>query len=341
MSLDLASLIPSFRRFQLIYVALRLNLPPLLASGPKTLEELAAATAVPALRLLRLIRGLLWAEILIPTPEGFQLTDEARQLIDTSSDSLAEGFLFHGSFFYSSWGHLYDFFRSGDNPCEKAHGGGVFERITASPDLAALFNQAMTSHTGRYADAFLALPEFTTAQTIVDVGGGEGQLLVDILTAYPKLRGIVFDLPTTRESAERLLAQSLLSDRCKFISGNMFLAVPPGGDVYILKSILHDWDAEKCVQLLQNIEKVMLPDARLLLIERIMPYDLEQSISMTTADLNMLCLNGGAERTADEFASLLALAGFKLIGVVRLENVFGFHALSCMPKKTAGPQATD
>lgn len=339
MNLDLASLIQSFRRFQLIYVALRLDLPRLLAAGPRKLDELALATAVPSGRLVRLIRGLLWAEILTATAEGFQLTEAARQLIDGSSDSLAEGFLFHGSFFYSSWGHLYDYFRSGDNPCEKAHGSDFFARIAASADLAALFNQAMTSHTSKYAEAFVALPEFAACQTVVDVGGGEGRLILDVLTAHPKLRGIVFDLPTTQEAAERLIGENHLGSRCRFVPGNMFSTIPPDGDVYILKSILHDWDNGKSVQILGNVANVMQPGARLILIERMMPDELEQSISMTTADLNMLCLNGGGERIEAEFASLLDSAGFTLTGVVQLENVFGFYALSCRLKTVAGPAA--
>ena len=135
--------------------------------------------------------------------------------------------------------------------------------------------------------------------------------------------------------AERLIGENQLSSRCRFVSGNMLSTVPPDGDVYILKSILHDWDNGKCVQILGNVEKVMQPEARLILIERMMPAELEQSIGMTTADLNMLCLNGGGERTEAEFAALLDSAGFELTGVVRLENVFGFCALSCMLKRPA------
>ena len=165
----------------------------------------------------------------------------------------------------------------------------------------------------------------------MDVGGGEGRLAVDILEAHPAMRGVVFDLPIVRADAEEMIQGRLMAARCDFVAGDMFVEVPGGGDVYLLKWILHDWNDPKALQILNNVRASMNPDARLVVMERVMPEAVGQGIGLAQADLNMLCLNGGAERTEREIVALLKQARFVLQNSVKLESYYGFHAFTCLP----------
>lgn len=331
MPLDLGPLVPSFRRFQLVFIALRLGLPDLLAEGPRPLEELVGYTGVPRDRLVRVMRGLIWAGVVTHGSEGFRLTELAKPLSDRSSCNIADDVLFHGHFFYQAWGRLHDFATTGQEPFDCAHGRPVFELIGESPELAALFHGPMAIRTAEYSPAIAGLSSLPTDGTIVDVGGGEGQLAIDVLRARPNLNGVVFDLPVCREAAERLIAHHGLTGRCQFVGGDMFNRVPTGGATYLLKWILHDWNDAKAEQILRSIRASAGPASRLLVIERIMPEELTASAPFAQADLNMLCLNGGAERTERQYRELLAAAGFVLEDVVPIEEEYGFHGLVAVP----------
>lgn len=327
----LDSLISGIKDFQLIYVSLRLGIPSLLSAGPRGLDDLVRATHVPEERLVRLLRGLIWAEVLTPTPAGFALTEEAEKLIDDSPGSIAGDILFQGHFFYASWGHLHEFAASGASPFETAHGERVFDKINRSPELARLFNRSMSFCTAGFSATIAELPVFTDCGTVVDVAGGEGRLALDLLAAYPAMRGVVFDLPVGREDAERLIRAEGMDARCEFVAGDMFAEVPSGGDVYLLKWILHDWDDRESVRILRQIRKSVGPTARLVVIERVMPEAVEEGVDLAEADLNMLCLNGGAERSEKTMTRLLQQAGFALESLVKLEEHYGFHAYTAAP----------
>jgi len=326
------SLISGIRDFQLVYVSLRLGIPGLLSSGPKTSGDLARATGVPEERLVRLLRGLLWAEIIRQTGDGFGLTEEGEELVDVSPGSLASDLLFQGHFFYASWGHLHDFVVSGCNPFEEAHGEKVFDQIAASPDLARLFNRSMSIRTGDFSVQIARLPVFAACRKVVDVAGGEGRLAMDILKRHPGMRGVVFDLPVAKEDAERLIEKESLASRCEFVAGDLFVEVPKGGDVYVLKWILHDWDDEHCVRILRSLRPAMGAEARLIVIERVMPEAIEEGVDLAEADLNMLCLNGGSERTAGAMTALLARGGFAVESIVALKDYENFHAFTATGK---------
>lgn len=324
----LHSLIAGIRDFQLVYVSLRLGIPTLLADGPKPLVFLADATGVPEERLVRLLRGLLWAEIIRKTEAGFGLTDEGETLVDASPGSLAGDLLFQGHFFYASWGHLHEFVVSGRNPYEEAHGQKVFDQIGASPELARLFNRSMSVRTVDFSNQIAELPVFAGCRTVVDVAGGEGRLAVDILHRHSRMRGIVFDLPVAREDAERLIEGEALASRCTFVAGDLFGEVPSGGDVYVLKWILHDWDDPHCLRILRNVRAAMGMGGRLVVVERVMPEAIKEGVVLAEADLNMLCLNGGAERTESAMTALLAQSGFAVEGIEALEDDETFHAFT-------------
>lgn len=157
---------------------------------------------------------------------------------------------------------------------------------------------------------------FSTLDTVVDVGGSEGQLLVAILERYSHLRGILFDRPAAVSTAPALLASAGVSDRCSIVTGSFFECVPSGGDAYILRHILHDWSDEQCLAILHVCREALAPKARLLIVERTMLEDAQIPMNVLHADLEMLVMCGGKERTQAQYARLLADAGFRLTNAV-------------------------
>ena len=178
----------------------------------------------------------------------------------------------------------------------------------------SLFAEAMTSMSGTECAAVVAAYDFSTATTIVDVGGGQGQLLAAILRSSPSTRGVLFDLPVTVASAPALLDAADVTKRCAITSGDFFDAVPGGGDLYVLKSIIHDWDDDRAVSILSNCRRAMDPAGTVLLIERVIPAANEPSVSKWM-DLTMLVVAGGRERTEQEYRTLLERAGFAVSSI--------------------------
>ena len=161
--------------------------------------------------------------------------------------------------------------------------------------------------------------DFSDANVIVDVAGGYGALLVAILMAYSDLRAIVFDRPTCREGSERLIAQSRLAERCRFVGGDFFQSLPEGGDVYLLKNVIHNWDEERAMTILRTCRSAMSTESRLLLIEPVVPEQASASLADSVAvafDLHMLLLTGGCESTEQQHQSLLRAAGFDVMRIL-------------------------
>lgn len=293
-----------------------------------SLPEIAAATEVPAHRLLRLLRGLIWAGIVAEDGAGgFYLVPAYVDLADDSPTSIATDILFHGAFFYAEWGRLEDYLKDDAIPYERVHGRPLFDHLAADPALARLFNRPMAARTLEYVDRIASLPLFDTARHLVDVGGGEGQLLLGILRARPASTGVTFDLEVQRPVATEAIRASALEARCQFAAGDMFSAVPTDGDVYLLKWVLHDWDDAHAGSLLRVLHRDAPAAAQLIIIERLMPDSLTAGAALASADLNMLVLNGGAERTLVAYRTLLQNAGWSLSHVEPVENRYGFHAL--------------
>jgi hypothetical protein len=157
--------------------------------------------------------------------------------------------------------------------------------------------------------------DFSSCTSVVDVGGGSGRLLAEILKKHPSLRGAVFDLPRAVEGARALLGREGLSGRSECVGGDFFEAVPAGADLYLLKCILHDWDDAAAVSILQNCRRAMTNDARLLLCEAVIPEG-NDACPGKLMDVNMLAIHGGLERTRAELAALLDEAGFALTDVI-------------------------
>jgi hypothetical protein len=188
-----------------------------------------------------------------------------------------------------------------------------------SPEEEKNFDAAMATFAPATAAALAAAYDFSQLGTVMDVGGGNGAILVGLLAANPSLRGIVFDRAGAAERAREKLAAAGLSARCQVAAGDFFQAVPEGADAYLLKHVIHDWNDEQAGAILANVRAAMAPGAKLLLAEGVYPPRIDGSLECRGAaanDVNMLVVAGGRQRSEQEFRALYAGAGFELTRIV-------------------------
>jgi hypothetical protein len=332
----LMPLINGFMASRVVHVAAELGIADLLAQGAKSSEVLARETGTSAPSLHRLLRALASLGVIDElSPGHFALNALGAQLRNGVPDSVRNLALTFGSErAWRPWGELRHSILTGAPAFRQVFGMDPFDYLTAHPQQAAVFNEAMAEITRQVAKAVVAGHDFAPFSTIVDVGGGNGTLIAGILNTAPKLRGIVFDSPSGSAEASRQLEARGLAERCEVIAGDFFRSVPRGADAYILKSIIHDWDDERSVTILKNCREAISADGSLLLIERVMPAQIDASAGhqlWTMMDMHMLVMLGGRERTEDEFQALFAAANFKLKRTLLLPGATGFSLIEGIP----------
>ena len=306
---------------QALYVAARLDLAGLLAGGAKSSEELAAATGTHQPTLYRLLRALAGLGLFVEDEGGrFSLAPLGACLQDGPNSVRAMVLHLGESASWRAWGELLHSVKTGETAFKHVHGMEVFPFYAQHAESNEVFNEAMTNYSEAVSAAVAAAYDFSGAGTIVDIGGGHGSLLTSILKVSPNSRGILFDLPeAVAEAVERIEGEGL-KERCVPVGGDFFESVPEGGDLYILKSIIHDWDDSRSLSILRNIHRAMQPDGKLLLVETVIPQGNEPSPAKL-GDLHMLVMTGGCERTEAEFAALFEASGFKLTGIIPTESM--------------------
>ena len=262
------------------------------------------------------MRGLVVLAICTETADGkFALTEMGSHLAANSERPLKGWALLEGGMLRARWGDLIESIRTGKTADEIAGLGQERFEVMAKTKDAGLFNEAMASMTRSAIPDILSAYDFTGIPILMDVGGGVGELIGAVLKKCPTMRGIVFDLPHCAEGARKHLSDAGVSDRCGFIAGSFFDPLPPGAEAIMMKSIIHDWNDERCVRLLHNCRRVLQRGARLIVIDRVMPEKPEPdacNLSVVMSDLNMLSGIGGCERTEGEFRDLLAKGGFRM-----------------------------
>jgi hypothetical protein len=214
----------------------------------------------------------------------------------------------------AAWGDLLHSVRTGENAFRHVYGVDIWTYRQHDPELSARFDRAMTALSRPETAAVLAAYDFGRFRRVVDVAGGNGVFLAAILAKHPALHGVLFDQPSVVTGAATLLERAGVADRCERVGGSFFEAVPPGGDAYLLKSILHDWEDDDCQRILRTIRAAMEPGTPLLIVERDLGNPNERP-EAKFIDLTMLVAPGGRERTADEYAALVEAAGFQFGGV--------------------------
>ena len=317
---QLSRMITSYWVPQSIHAAAELGIADALAGGPKRSEEIARAVDANPDAVHRLLRALVALELCAVGDDGaFALTPLGACLRSDTSDSVRAWALLLGSEqHWRSWGRLVDCIRTGRSVPE-LEGRDTWVEPSNDPGASTNFNQSMVQLTRHIAGAVAVSYDFSAFRTIVDVGGGFGALLPPILKANPELRGIVFDLPRCRDGARALAEKTGVAGRCEFVGGDFFTDSLPTADAYIIKSVIHDWDDERSVAILRTIRAAMGPEARLLVVEPILPERPESSpfdAMLAHTDLNMLVVTGGRERTEADFRTLIERAGLRTTRVL-------------------------
>jgi len=301
---------------QMLYVAAKLELADRLSDRPRLVSELALETGVHEPSLFRLLRGLASLGVFAESDAGrFQMTDMAEYLRKDHPHSVQASVLMMGGTQYQAWGELLHSVQTGKTGFEKLHGEPLFDFLGKHPEEAANFDRAMVSIHGRETASIIAAYDLSTANHIIDLGGGNGSQLCEILAANPRANGIVFDLPHVVERAKISIESAGLSDRCRTAGGSFFEAVPAGGDLYLLRHIIHDWDDDQSHTILRAVRKVIPATGKLLIIETVIPPGNDPSFAKLL-DITMLTIPGGKERTETEYRDLLATTSFRLNRIV-------------------------
>jgi SAM-dependent methyltransferase len=304
-------------RSRAVYAAAALGLADLLIEGPRSGDELASELGMHAPSLYRLLRALaacgllreIGPRIFVTTSLGGALQSNAPGAARSTILTLA------GDWQWRAWGHFMDSLRTGEPALKTAFGQSLFDFLAAHPEHGARFDEAMVGMYGALGRALLEAYDFSPFASVVDVGGGSGQLLEALLRANDKQRGVLIEQPATAALARARFQMSGLANRCQVIEGDFFTSVAPGHDAYILAHVLHDWDDAQCVSILQNCRRAVPPGGRLLIVESVLPAD-DGPHHGKMLDLLMLTVTGGRERTLDEFDNLLVEGGFRLARAV-------------------------
>jgi hypothetical protein len=314
-------LISGFWISRAVFVIAKLGIPDLLAGGAKTAEELAQLTEVHAPSLFRILRALVSVGVLTGDADNrFALTSLSETLVTNAPGSLRWFAVSElGQEHYPAWGNLMHSVKTGEIAFDDFFGMDIWAYFQRNPEDAAVFNDSMSGMTAAVNESLTTLYDFSKFKTVVDVGGGHGALITRILKSNPDAKGVLYDAPQVVSGAEDRLNAAGLSDRCEAIGGDFFKSVPAGGDVYVMKWIIHDWDDDKAIRILKNCRTQMNPESRLIIVDCVVPESTEPHFAKFI-DLNMLVMTGGKERTQNEFAKLFEAAGFKLLRVIPTEN---------------------
>ena len=300
-----------------------LGLADRLADGPRTADELAAATGAHAPTLARFLRTLAALGLCTHEEEGrVRLTPLGGLLREDVPGSMCSFALaLTAPSVMRAWDELPEAVRTGDAAFPFVHGLGFWDYLSAHPEEGLQFDEAMSGAVVTRAQALLAARDLSGIGTLVDVGGGQGRLLAAALEATPGLRAVLFDRPEVLAGAEATLAAAGLRDRCELVGGDFFEAAPAGGDAYVLAQIIHDWPDAEAVAILRTCHRAMAPGARLWLIEQVVePGDAFDAVKLL--DMLMLVLFGAQERTAEEYGALLEAAGFRDMTVMSTPTIW-------------------
>ena len=314
-------LISGFHVARSLHIAARLQLADLVRGGTSACKDLAALTGTDASSLHRLVRVLASAGVFeIDEHERVSLNPLAETLLSDAPGSLRGWVISQiGDDPYKAWGELMYSVRTGGVAFEHAFGCDLWTYRAGHPNSAKDFDDGMASLVGVHGENVLASYSFAAVRKIVDVGGGDGKLITALLAANQTAHGVLFEQPRVIDRARRRIADAGLAMRCEVLAGDMFSSIPPGGDTYLLSRVIHNWSDERAIAILQNCRRAMAPAAKVLLVERIVPSRVEDSVAtraVAVSDLHMMVMSGGRERTEAQYRGLFAAAGLDLAQVV-------------------------
>ncbi|UCC84286.1 MAG: methyltransferase domain-containing protein [Gemmatimonadota bacterium] len=303
---------------QCLYVAAKLGIADLLKDGPRSSDELAAATQVHARSLYRILRALSGFGI-FEEDEGrrFSLNSMAEPLRSDVPLSARGWTIMRGEdFTWQPWGQILHGVKTGESAFFHVYGKDGWEYLAEHPEAAAIFDDAMRSISAQKFKAVAEAYDFSGVDSIVDVGGGNGGLMAAILTSNPHMTGVVADLPHVAEGARKNVDAAGLSNRCSCVAIDMFEGVPEGADAYIMANLIQNCDDDHAVRTLTNCRRAMKQGGRVLVVECLIPGPNEPHLSKL-ADIEIFVMtDGGMERTKQEYQALYEAAELRLTKVI-------------------------
>jgi O-methyltransferase domain len=324
---QLQELIGSMRVTQLIYVAATLGIADQLKDGPKSIAELASTAAVDTNSLYRVLRALASQGIFAETGDcHFELTPQAELLrADVPGSLRAYSMMLGGESFWKPWGALLECVKTGETAFTRVFGMGRWEYLSVHPDAAETFNRMSASNTDGRATPIVEAYDFSAATTVIDLGGGRGVLMAAILKQHPDVTGVLTDLPSVADDAKAFIETQGLGERCAVFSSDLLASVPQGGDIYVMKSVLHGLNDDQAVAVLKNCRAAMTASAKLLVIEAVLPPHGSPSPIINMLDVHRMVMTGSRERSQEELRAFLETAGFHLHRVIKTgtqDNIF-------------------
>jgi hypothetical protein len=320
----LAELIIGSKIAAALHVVVDKRIADVLSSGPQTAEALANELKLPADTLRRFMRALTQVGIFAELDEGvFANTEVSEHLRSDVQYSLRDmvTVLDHDAV-SRGWQRLSEVLESGEPAFNEVNGMGFFDWVKADASRSAAMASFMGGIYGPQGPRIASGYAFGRFETLMDIGGGNGHILAEILTQHPQLRGALFDLPPTADVARRLLSEGGLTARCEVFGGDFFEAVPRGYDAYMLKSCLHDWNDRKAVEILRRCREAMPEQGRVLIVEIVLGSGRPMEHPHRLIDLEMMVTLGGKERSEQEFVAILEQAGLRLETVIPIEGSF-------------------
>jgi ubiquinone/menaquinone biosynthesis C-methylase UbiE len=300
----------------------RLKIADMLSDGPLPVAQLAAETATNEDALYRVLRLLASVGVFTELPgKVFAITPMSQLMRSGVSGSIRDLIVWISNpFHFEVHAELGHSLKTGHPAVEKVYGQTAFEAIFSRPEVASDFNLAMTCFSRRIAPALLEAYDFSAISTLMDVAGGHGAVLCEILARYPKMKGILFDIRSVIEEATGHICALKMDQRCQTIKGDFFDAIPAGADAYYMQHILHDWKDDRCLKILANCRRALegRENGRLLIVDSVVPETSDPHPSKWL-DIEMLLMPGGRERTRPEWEALFTKAGFEIARIVPLK----------------------
>lgn len=300
----------------------KLKIADLLAGGPLPVAELARQTGSNEDALYRVMRLLTSTGLFVESPSRVFASTPLSDLMRADvPGSLRDMILWIGnSFHFKVWSDMAYSVETGKPAVEHVYGKPCFDAIFGDPEIAYDFNSAMTCFSQQIAPAVLEVYDFSGIGTLMDVAGGHGAILCEILSRYPTMKAILFDMPNVTQEATCHICSLKMDHRCETMSGDFFENIPAGADAYYMQHIIHDWDDERSLKILGNCRRALegRKDGRLLVVDSVVPENSDPHVSKWL-DLEMLLMPGGRERTRGEWDALFAKAGFEITRIVPMQ----------------------
>jgi AraC-like DNA-binding protein len=323
--------IEGYQATALIYAAVNLGLPDHMQDGDWNIDQLAEDLDCPIQGLHRVLRALTAIGICEqPNEDIYRLTQAGALLSTDSSSPHRELVKIAVEQYWNPWANLADCVRSGQPAFERLQGMSPWQWRSQHVAQGVDFNSWLAKETTLAAHSVLEAVDFSVVHRLADIGGGSGGLVAKVLEVFPHLTGVLFDQPHVIDQARQALGSQGLLGRVELSEGDFFRAIPVKADLYLLKSILHDWNDACCETILRNCRSAMSPGSRLLVIERMLGSSPHTDSETVMIDIRMMLITGGRERMLFEYEQLLRKSGLKVSKIVPARS--GLSVIEAIPQ---------